>query len=258
MENSTPYCVISYFVIPIWSFPDIQQNHLTCIFRSRFYIIVYISYFLNIQSITVALHYNYFNIIVKLNSISHCPGNIFIELDRMLRKEFNICRCFYKNNLFLKEYDLHCTYINSSQFRLQYHESNSDKISSAKYILQLKIDIICTAFKIYHNTVRDIKFLYFSVKSKKLIVLINKLIIIIKNRGFIFRLFLVYGQIITRILVLCDLTSVLNIQNFVPSLQIGNLKEKGSKPILTLKDKVPPFLVTVQVIVRSSRGLEKK
>ncbi|KAB7499555.1 hypothetical protein Anas_14378, partial [Armadillidium nasatum] len=32
--------------------------------------------------------------------------------------------------------------------------------------------------------VRDIKFLYFSVKSKKLIVLINKLIIIIKNRSF--------------------------------------------------------------------------
>ncbi|KAB7508173.1 hypothetical protein Anas_04744 [Armadillidium nasatum] len=53
---------------------------------------------------------------------------------------------------------------------------------------------------------------------------------------------LVYGQIFTRILVLCDLTSVLYIQNFVPSLQIGNLKEKGSKPILTLKDKVPPFL----------------
>ncbi|KAB7497000.1 hypothetical protein Anas_14682, partial [Armadillidium nasatum] len=41
----------------------------------------------------------------------------------------------------------------------------------------------------------------------------------ILNVGFIFRLFLVYGQIITRISVLCDLTSVLYIQNFVPSLQ---------------------------------------
>ncbi|KAB7499398.1 hypothetical protein Anas_08513 [Armadillidium nasatum] len=92
------------------------------------------------------------------------------------------------------------------------------------------------------DIVRDIKFLYFSVKSKKLNVLIYKLIIIIKNRGFIFRLFLVYGQIITRISVLCDLTSVLYIQNFVPSLQIGNLKEKGSKLILTLKDKVPLIL----------------
>ncbi|KAB7499397.1 hypothetical protein Anas_08512 [Armadillidium nasatum] len=92
------------------------------------------------------------------------------------------------------------------------------------------------------DSVRDIKFLYFSVKSKKLNVLIYKLIIIIKNRGFIFRLFLVYGQIITRISVLCDLTSVLYIQNFVPLLQIGNLKEKGSKLILTLKDKVPLIL----------------
>ncbi|KAB7500526.1 hypothetical protein Anas_13393, partial [Armadillidium nasatum] len=59
--------------------------------------------------------------------------------------------------------------------------------------------------------------------------------------GFIFRLFLVYGQISTRISVLCDLTNLLYIQNFVPSLQIGNLKEKGLKLILTLKDKVPPF-----------------
>ncbi|KAB7504990.1 hypothetical protein Anas_06034 [Armadillidium nasatum] len=103
-------------------------------------------------------------------------------------------------------------------------------------VVELRPDRVSTPL------VRDIKFLYFSVKSKKLIVLIYKLIIIIKNRGFIFRLFLVYGQIVTRISVLCDLTNILYIQNFVPSLQIGNLKEKGLKLILTLKDKVPPFL----------------
>ncbi|KAB7508058.1 hypothetical protein Anas_00239, partial [Armadillidium nasatum] len=35
-----------------------------------------------------------------------------------------------------------------------------------------------------------------------------------------------YGQILTRIPVLCDFTSAFNIQNFVASVKIGNLKEK--------------------------------
>ncbi|KAB7503447.1 hypothetical protein Anas_12951 [Armadillidium nasatum] len=113
----------------------------------------------------------------------------------------------------------------------------------------------------HSDRVRDIKFLYFSVKSKKLIVLIYKLIIIIKNRSFQVTsaeesrcLYNPFGEsilsqdsfwfmvkIVTRISVLCDFTNVLYIQNFIPSLQIGNLKEKGLKLILTLKDKVPPF-----------------
>ncbi|KAB7495573.1 hypothetical protein Anas_06232 [Armadillidium nasatum] len=111
-------------------------------------------------------------------------------------------------------------------------------------------------------------FVFFS-KSKKLIILIYKLIIIIKNRSFQVTsakesrcLYNPFGESILpqdsfwfmvkslqEVSVLCDLTNVLYSQNFIPSLQSGNLKEKGLKHSLHLKIRFPHFRQSIEYLL---------